>query len=87
VSAYDEVLSRAPDQIQVQLNKALTLQQWGESMRSFVPDEVTRARWEAAQAHAEHVLAQAPQLEEAEQRLALIREQLDSLEAEPSQEG
>jgi tetratricopeptide (TPR) repeat protein len=87
VAAYDEALSRDPDDFNAHYNKALALFQWGESMRSYVQDEVTRGRWDAAQACAERVLALAPQLEQAEQLLALIREELGTLGAEPSQEG
>jgi tetratricopeptide (TPR) repeat protein len=87
VAAYDEALSHAPDHIVAHFNNALTLLQEGASMQSFVPVEVTRGRWEAAKAHCEHVLALAPQHDEAQHLFAYIREQLDSLEAEPSQEG
>jgi hypothetical protein len=56
-------------------------------MRSFVQDEVTRGRWEAAQSHCEHILALAHHLEQAKQLFALIPERLDTLQAEPSREG
>jgi tetratricopeptide (TPR) repeat protein len=87
VEAFDEALRRAPDYIDAYFNKALTLLQWGESMRPFVQTEVTRSRWEEAQAHCRHVLALAPQLEAAEELFAFIREQLDNLEARSSSEG
>jgi tetratricopeptide (TPR) repeat protein len=46
VIAYGEALLRAPNYIAAHQNKALTLLGWGAYMRSFVQDEVTRARWE-----------------------------------------
>jgi tetratricopeptide (TPR) repeat protein len=82
VAAYDEVLSRVPDDLVTHFNNAVTLVQWGETMRPFVQDEVTHSRWEAAQAHCERALALAPQLEQAEHVLAYIRELLDTLEAD-----
>lgn len=81
VYSFNETLSRDPDNIYAHFNKALVLSMWAESMQSFAQDEVTHHRWKEAQAHFEQVLTLAPQLDEAEQLLALIREQLDSFEA------
>ena len=86
VSAYDEVLSRAPDDVMALFNMALTLLYWGAALRSFVQDEVTRGRWEAARAHAERVLVETPRQEQAMQLLAFIRQQLDTLEVDSPQE-
>ena len=49
--------------------------------------EVVRALWRAARTDAEHAFALAPQDEQTERLLARIREQLDTLDTDPSQEG
>jgi hypothetical protein len=84
---FDEALSRAPDYTNAHLNKAVSLWMWGKATRSFVEVEVTRRRWGAAQAHCARVLALVPQSERAKQLLALIRQDLDSLETDFDQGG
>jgi tetratricopeptide (TPR) repeat protein len=86
VGAYDEALRRAPDHLLVHLNKARALLQQGELVQFLDGEwEAVHALWKAAQKHAEHVLALAPQQGQAEQLLGLIREQLDTLEADSTQ--
>jgi tetratricopeptide (TPR) repeat protein len=86
VEAFDEALRLAPNYIDAHMNNALTLLEWGAHMRSFVHRAVTRDRLEAAQAHAKHAVALAPESERAERILALIHHQLDTLDADSSQE-
>jgi len=86
VAAYEEALRRAPDFISVHFNKALALLSWGQYVQSLGQDEAARARWEAAKVHVGRVLDLAPQLDQAERLLAVIRQRLDSLDAGSSQE-
>ena len=48
---------------------------------------MVRALWRAARTDAEYAFALAPQDEQTERLLARIREQLDTLDTDPSQEG
>jgi hypothetical protein len=69
-------------------NKALTLSTRGDHVQFLRgKKEVVRALWRAARTDAEHAFALAPQDEQTERLLASIREQLDTLDTDPSQEG
>jgi hypothetical protein len=69
-------------------NKALTLSTRGDYVQFLRgKKEVVRALWRAARTDAEHAFALAPQDEQTERLLARIREQLDTLDTDPSQEG
>ena len=86
VAAYDEELNRVPDNVGVHLMKALALVNQGKLLRILDSEKRdVRARWEAAQSHAEHVVTLdvvtlEPQYERAVLLLAEIRELLNSLD-------
>jgi hypothetical protein len=81
VAAYDEELNRVPDNVGVHLMKALALVNQGRLLRILDSEKRdVRARCEAAQSHAEHVVTLEPQYEQAMLLLAEIRELLNSLD-------
>ncbi len=85
VSALDEALRLAADDLSAHFNKALVLLQWGEAAQPFVSENATRARWEEARTHAEHALDLTPEDEGSVQLLAHINQHLEEIDTDDSQ--